>query len=524
MANHPQQIYHKRNAFWRIFLAVIGLTLAGLACSRTAIPSDAPVWQVPSGSNAAAAPTLAETPESAGLPSPPPPDAPILTPTPDSPHTLPAMRTEPEQYVVQPGDTLGLIAQRYGVTLDALLESNTLANPNLLEIGQVLTIPVPTPQGSGPGYKIIPDSELVYSPSNVGFDITAFIQAQGGYLASYHEEINEGEKELSGAEIVSLVATNYSVNPRLLLAILEHRSGWVTKANPEAYTLTYPIGLPDPWRENLYRQLTWTADQLNRGYYLWRVGGIGIWLLGDGSVVPIDPSINAGTAGVQQMYAPLTDRDEWEAAVTEGGVSAVYQRLFGYPFHYAIEPLLPQGLRQPVLHLPFEAGIPWAFTGGPHGAWDNGSAWAALDFAPPADALGCIPSNEWVTAMADGLIVRAENGAVVQDLDGDGYEATGWAILYMHIESRDRVQAGTYLQAGERIGHPSCEGGLASGTHVHVARKYNGEWIPADQSLPFVMDDWVSRGTGDVYDGFLENNGYLIEAYEGLAPENMIQR
>jgi murein DD-endopeptidase MepM/ murein hydrolase activator NlpD len=129
-----------------------------------------------------------------------------------------------------------------------------------------------------------------------------------------------------------------------------------------------------------------------------------------------------------------------------------------------------------------------------------------------------------VVAIADGLIVRAGNGAVVQDLDGDGFEQTGWTVLYMHIESRERVRAGTHLQAGERIGHPSCEGGVSSGTHVHLARRYNGEWIPADQDLPFNLDGWISTGTGYEYDGFLKRNGETVEAWEGRDPKNEIQR
>ena len=176
------------------------------------------------------------------------------------------------------------------------------------------------------------------------------------------------------------------------------------------------------------------------------------------------------------------------------------------------------------MQLPFEQGLEWAYTGGPHGAWDTGSAWAALDFAPPAEGLGCIPSNEWVAAVADGVIVRSEDGVVMQDLDNDGQEQTGWAVLYMHIETRDRVQPGTFITAGERIGHHSCEGGFSSGTHVHIARKYNGEWIPADQSLPFILDGWVSRGSGEYYDGYLEKKGKIVEAYEGRAPDNIITR
>ncbi len=49
--------------------------------------------------------------------------------------------TQSETYTVQPGDTLFIIAQRFGTTVAALTESNELANPNRLSVGQVLTIP-----------------------------------------------------------------------------------------------------------------------------------------------------------------------------------------------------------------------------------------------------------------------------------------------------------------------------------------------------------------------------------------------
>ena len=106
------------------------------------------------------------------------------------------------------------------------------------------------------------------------------------------------------------------------------------------------------------------------------------------------------------------------------GLAATYRRLFGDPFEFALEPLVPALLiANPRLQLPFEPGLDWAFTGGPHGGWDCGSAWAALDFAPPSDALGCIPSDDWVTAVADGADRALGEGAVIQDLDGDGLRA-----------------------------------------------------------------------------------------------------
>ena len=94
----------------------------------------------------------------------------------------------------------------------------------------------------------------------------------------------------------------------------------------------------------------------------------------------------------------------------------------------------------------------------------------------------------------------------------------------MHNETRDRVQLGTLLRAGEPVGHPSCEGGQSSGTHVHIARRFNGEWISADGTLPFNLDGWISAGTGEEYVGTLTRGNVIVEAYEGNDTINLIQR
>lgn len=503
-----------------ILFILIGILLA---CASAVVLDSGPWWT--SGESLILPPPTGELPANAeGTPqlNSRAPGIPAQAPTPDPPHPLPPLRTRTETYVVQSGDTLNRIAQRFGVGLNDLVQANELDSPDFLEIGQVLTIPVPTPQGSGPDFKIIPDSELVYGPTSVDFDIASFVRDKGGHLSTYKEEVN-GE-DLSGAEIVELIAREFSVNPRLLLAVLEHQSGWVTQAEPAEATLEFPIGIHDAYRKGLYRQLAWAANGLNRGYYLWRVNGVAAWNLADGSILPVSPVINAGTAAVQHFFSPLLEPAAWETAVSENGLFSTFLSLFGYPFDDTFEPIVPAGLEQPAMQLPFEPGEPWFYTGGPHGGWGSGSAWAALDFAPPGEALGCVSSDSWVVAVADGLIVRAGNGAVVQDLDGDGFEQTGWTVLYMHIESRNRVRAGTYLQAGDRIGHPSCEGGVSSGTHVHLARRYNGEWIPADQDIPFVLDGWISSGAGYEYDGYLRRDGKTVEAWEGRDPKNEIKR
>jgi LasA protease len=444
------------------------------------------------------------------------------TPTPDLPHALPTQRDFLDQYTVQPGDTLGNIAQRYGITLEALMQANGLNESSILSVGMVLDIPpVEADPNQGSLFKIIPDSELVYGPATAQFDIGSFIQQKSGYLANYTQDVN-GET-LSGTQIITRVAQSYSVNPRLLLALLEYRSGWVTNSTPQ--NVDYPLGFYDNYYAGLYRQVSWAANNLNRGFYYWRVNAISTLPLSDGSYVPLDPTINAGTAGVQYFLSLFNNRPFWDYDVSDLGFFATYNQLFSYPFDYDIASLLPSNLTQPQMQLPFEPGVTWSFTGGPHGGWDTGSAWAALDFAPPGEPAGCVTSDAWIVAVADGWIVRAEDGAVIQDLDNDGYEQTGWNILYMHIETRERVQSNTYVYAGERIGHPSCEGGVSNGTHVHLARKYNGEWIPADGNLPFNLEGWISSGNGTEYDGFLTRGSTVIEAMEGVFEgQNQISR
>ncbi|MBN2116548.1 MAG: LysM peptidoglycan-binding domain-containing protein [Anaerolineales bacterium] len=458
-----------------------------------------------------AGPTPTRAPLSVTLP-PRDPNSALTTPTPDLPHALPPPRNYIDQYTVQAGDTLGTIASGYGITLEALMQANGLNETSILSIGMVLKIPpIDADPNPGSAFKIIPDSELVYGPASVQFDLYSFIQGHGGYLASYAQDVDD--EYLSGEQIITRIAQSYSVNPRLLLALLEYRSGWVT--NPTPQNVDYPLGFYDDYYAGLYRQMAWAANNVNRGYYYWRVDAIATLPLSDGTYVPLDATINAGTAGVQYFLSLFNNRPFWDTDVSASGFFQTYNQLFGYPFDYDVAPLLPPNLTQPAMQLPFEPGTTWSYTGGPHGGWDTGSGWAALDFAPPGEALGCVSSEAWIVAVADGLIVRAQDGAVIQDLDNDGYEQTGWNIFYMHVETRDRIQPGTYVYAGERIGHPSCEGGFSNGTHVHLARKYNGEWISADGNLPFNLDGWVSSGNGIEYDGYLTRGSTLLEALEG---------
>ena len=445
------------------------------------------------------------------------------TPTPVPPQMLPTLRVNTDSYIIQSGDSLAGIAQRNQVSVRQIIEANDIEDPDLISPGQVISIPPASANEVATGFRIIPDSEIFYGPSLKDFDVESVIWQFNGKLNGYEEELADGAI-LSGAEIVQRVANEQSVNPRLLLALIEHQSGCLRSRNQDCDLEKYPLGLLNSKQQGLYKQLSWAANELLRASGLWQKSYLAVWTLADGDVMRIDASINAGTAGVQHLFSLIQGKDAWKQSVSETGFYQTYNELFGYPFAFSVDPLLPANLEQPELILPLADGDVWLLTSGPHWAWGTGSAWAALDFAPPGedDDYGCYSSDAPVLAAADGVVVRSEGSAVVIDLDGDGYEQTGWTLNYFHISGASSIPVGTRVATGDVIGISSCEGGVTNGTHFHIARRYNGVWIEAGGEIPFNLGGWVAASYGTVYDGSLTREGVTVEAYNGRSEINAI--
>ncbi len=52
---------------------------------------------------------------------------------------------EGEVYIVEEGDYPGLIAEKFGITVEELMDANGITDPTGLQVGQELIIPIPTP-------------------------------------------------------------------------------------------------------------------------------------------------------------------------------------------------------------------------------------------------------------------------------------------------------------------------------------------------------------------------------------------
>lgn len=127
---------------------------------------------------------------------------------------------KPGYYTVKPGDTLYRIALENGQAPRDVQAWNNLANPNLIEVGQVLRVAPPTPVATAPVAAPLPSSAVVGrpigqangtaapapgatapaatpapapAPESAGADDVAFVwPAQGAVIANFDEARNKG--------------------------------------------------------------------------------------------------------------------------------------------------------------------------------------------------------------------------------------------------------------------------------------------------------------------------------------------
>lgn len=416
-------------------------------------------------------------------------------------------------YIAQSGDTLPALAIRFNTTVEEILAANDFipADATTMPPGMPMKIPIYYLSFWGSQYQILPDSLFINGPAQSDFDTQAFVDASPGWLKDT-KSFASG-KNLQGGEIIDLIASNFSISPRVLLALLEYELGALSQPQLPLFTNPdYPLGYEVLTHRGLYMQLVWAANLLNQGYYGWRVGAMTNFDLPDGSFERFDPWQNAATVALQHYFLQgENDLQVYRRNIGPDGFAFTYQKLFGDPW-MEVQPHIEGSLQQPTMVLPFEAGKTWAYTGGPHTGWGSGLPFAAIDFAPPSEASGCVQSQEWVTAVADGVVTHHDTGVLELDLDGDGDPRTGWVVLYLHIATRDKAPVGKIVRAGEPLGHPSCEGGTSTGTHIHIARKYNGEWIAADGRLAFNLEGWLAENGKTPYEGYLRRFSELVTA------------
>ena len=141
--------------------------------------------------------------------------APTLTPTLTStptPTETPTPTATPITYQIQPGDVLVNIALRYGTTVELLAEINNIANPDQIDVGQVLLIPTaipPTPAGNlRPTVTLFPTDRPTADPAGA----TAAPPWYTIYVVQIGDTLDEIARE-QGTTVQAIVELNGISNP-----------------------------------------------------------------------------------------------------------------------------------------------------------------------------------------------------------------------------------------------------------------------------------------------------------------------
>jgi LysM repeat protein len=85
-------------------------------------------------------------------------------------------------YAIRTGDTYYSIARRFGIVVPALIAANPRVNPNQLAIGQTICVPAPrpTPCPGGRTYSIVPGDTLYSIARRFNVTVQALIVANPG--------------------------------------------------------------------------------------------------------------------------------------------------------------------------------------------------------------------------------------------------------------------------------------------------------------------------------------------------------
>jgi LysM repeat protein len=114
-------------------------------------------------------------------------------------------------YIVQPGDTLWRISRQFGTTVDAIVQANHIANPNLIYVGQILEIPgVPsqTPPVVPPGPTTTPQPPPPTVAPTQPPPTQTYVVQPGDTLTRIAARF--------GTTVQALVQANNIVNPNLI--------------------------------------------------------------------------------------------------------------------------------------------------------------------------------------------------------------------------------------------------------------------------------------------------------------------
>ncbi|NTW04180.1 MAG: M23 family metallopeptidase, partial [Oscillochloris sp.] len=364
------------------------------------------------------------------------------------------------------------------------------------------SVPSTTPEPSDP---LFDSRRLSYTYNFNGPEIQALLQEYGSALASVRFQV--GDRSQSFTDVLVGISSLYSINPKLLLALMELHSGLVTSGSSANFSSA--MGYQNDGRLGLYSQLRWAAREIRyamRDYALRSPTDPPPPLVfADNSRQEVSAEISLSRYVLARVLAPTT---------SPGGLgwyleslTTTYAHLFGDPrtppsdWPAPAQPFLSRPMVTPAPVTSFfdhdspflrqngsletywgrqETDIAFAYDG--HTGWDYA-------MSPP----------DQVLAAADGTVIFAGNSddgcatparAVIID-HGNGYRTLYWHLAQVSIEAGQQVAAGSVVGI-------AGESGCANGAHLHFQVQYLGRDVDPYGWCGSIPDPWQQSPVGQL--------------------------
>jgi murein DD-endopeptidase MepM/ murein hydrolase activator NlpD len=366
--------------------------------------------------------------------------------------------------------------------------------------------PMVTPTAEAAQDPLFDPQRISYEFAFNGPELQAFLEERGSPLKDMRFQV--GGRSHSFSDVVVGLSSLYSINPKLLLALIDLQSGLVSSTSAAPQQLAYALGYHGDGRQGLYSQLRWGARELRyavRDYALRADRPLPPLAFADGARQDVSADMPFSRYVLARVIAPTVAPGNLGPRLD--GLVNSYGRLFGDPrvapadWPPPAEPFLSRPMAEnfPVTSFfdhdtPFlgqngslltfwgrtETDIAFAYDG--HTGWDYGMG--------PPDA---------VLAAADGVVTFAGNSddgcataarAVIID-HGNGYRT-----LYWHLSSI-AVEAGQQVARGQELG-VAGESGCAIGSHLHFQVQYLGRDVDPYGWCGATPDPWAQSPAGQV--------------------------
>jgi len=333
---------------------------------------------------------------------------------------------------------------------------------------------------------------FTYEPGWGTLEVQQFLNRQAGPLKS--TTLPVGSDRLSLAAALTDQALLYSVNPKVLLTLLEMQAGLVRTPQPAPAELSWAMGNRQSVAAGLGPQLYWATRELYRAAR----DDIGAMT-----------TAGYGDYALTRLFNQTVDRAgrPWSPEAAKTTFIQTYRDLFNEDPREPLPSLPPP--TTPFLHKPYSGSKVT-----PSAAFDhefpllqkNGSM---LNFRGRRDQSAYDSHNGWDYPLAAGtpVLAAAAGRVLVAGFSDDGCATpagavildheNGYRTLYWHLQTVT-VSAGQRVAAGDRIG-TSGNTGCSEGPHLHLGVQYLGRATDPNgwcQESLVGSDPWANHPAG----------------------------